>query len=199
MRKFLIPITALTLSAPFAVPSYAAIVSVSWTLRVPTVDQNDGGVPPNYYINDYFVTTDADILRIGDVNVVARLYNDPLGSDTAPPNPTFVTLFPELGADSFITTPGETAVAGNSEQPFDTNSSFFDSSNDGPVTDFNFARLTSPDLSIFEFVVSVAGTTGPEVFQFRLPVNIPEPTAMILLLTAGLSAGGCRSYTRCSA
>lgn len=191
MSKKLISMAAFAAAALLVVPSYAASVSTRFELRQATPPEIADGVPTGSLVIDYFITTDADILRIGDVDVRFPVYNNPLGSDSAPPNPAFVTVFPALGADSFITTPGETAVAGNSDQPFDTNSSFFDSSNDGPVTNFNFARLTSTFPTFFNFVVSVAGSTGPEVFQFAL-FYYPEPTTLALLMTSGLCVLGCR-------
>lgn len=162
----------------FAVNALAATVSTRAEMRETTQAERDGGAPAGM-VSMYFIDTDADILRIGDVQVSVPLFNDPLGSDTAPPNPAFVAVFPQLGADSFITTPGDTAVAGDGG--FDTNTSFFDSSVDGPQTNFKFAQLTSEQPGSFNFVVSVAGDTGPEVFQFSLPVGIPEPTSVALL------------------
>ena len=181
MKRLLATGAAIALVASlFAVDAYAATVSTRWQIRN-TSEAEVGGGDPAGTVTEYFLDSDADILRIGDVNIDVPLFNDALGSNTAPPNPAFVAVFPALGADSFITTPGGTAVAGNDGAPFDTNSSFFDSSNDGPQSNFKFAQLTTSAAGTFNFVVSVAGDTGPEVFQFALPVGIPEPPSVALL------------------
>lgn len=187
MSKKVIPTAAL--AALFAVPSFAASVSVRGESREVTVDEVADGAPAGSLVHNYFMDSDADILRIGDVNVTGTVYNNPRGSDSAPINPPFVAVFPALAADSFVTTPGETAIAGDGG--FNTNSSFFDTSNDGPVSDFNFARLTTQGPHNFQFVVSVAGSAGPEVFAFSVGI-IPEPTALTLLLAAGMCVVGCR-------
>jgi hypothetical protein len=140
-------------------------------------------------IHQFRVTTDADILRVGDVHFInlAGLYNHAFGQDTAPPLPVFVALFPQLAADTWITTPGATAIAGNSANPFGTdNNSWFDTSNDGPVTEFLFARLTVNTMPVgyFRGVVSVAGTEGPEAFPFNFQINVPEPGALALGIVA---------------
>ena len=66
----------------------------------------------------------------------APLYQNDLGSDVAPPNPIAFGLNPAAAADSYITTPGTTGMAGGG---FGTFSSWFDTSNDSAQTDFNFA------------------------------------------------------------
>ena len=94
----------------------------------------------NKTVHEFRVTTSSDILRIGDVVLSNRagLYNNALGADTEPPLEAFVAVFPALGADSWITTPGATALAGAGGTTADNNS-WFDTTNDGPQTNFLFA------------------------------------------------------------
>ena len=88
-------------------------------------------------------------------------------------------MFPSLGADSWITTPGAgTSTAGGDLG--DDNVSWFDTTNDGAVTDFTFARLTTiGPLLTFRGVISVAGASGPELFPFNF--GIPEPSSMVFV------------------
>jgi hypothetical protein len=149
------------------------------------------GVPAGARINSFFVTADADILRVGDVVITAPLYQDPNGFDAEPPNPIFVDLLPALNADSWITTPGVTAIAGGG---FGHDSSaWFDTSNDGPMTHFMFAQLTNTGPGHFGGVISVAGATGPEVFEFSFEL-VPEPatSAMAGFILIGLTLAARR-------
>ena len=73
------------------------------------------------------------------------MYNNPTGTDTEPPLNALVAVFPALGADSWITTPGTTALAGAGGTKADNNS-WFDTTNDGPQTNFLFARITTNGL-----------------------------------------------------
>ena len=155
------------------------------------------GPPAEAKVYEFIVTSDADILRVGDVFIDtggAGLYNNATGSNTAPPNPAFVAVFPSLGADSWITTPGAgTSTAGGDLG--DDNASWFDTTNDGPVTDFTFARLTTTGaLNSFRGVISVAGSGGPEVFPFNITFGIPEPTSLALfgVGVVGLALAGRR-------
>lgn len=185
---------ALTLAAHAA---YAATATIDYgapgiTGRAVTPEESGdaNGPDPAAKVYEFVVTSDADILRVGEVFIEtggAGLYNNPTGSNSAPPNPAFVAVFPSLGADSWITTPGNaTSTAGGDLG--DDNVSWFDTSSDGPVSDFVFARLTTTaDVGTFRGVVSVAGSAGPEVFPFNLSFGIPEPTSMVLL---GIGAMG---------
>lgn len=164
--------------------SQAAMVSITPSSRPASQaevdDPGSGGLAADSIVHEFFVTTDGDILRVGELNIEPPLYNNSTGSDTMPPNPVFVGVFPSLGADSWITTPGDTATAGGGLS--DAGASFFDSTNDGPQNNFLFARLTTApgDSGLFSGVISVAGATGPEVFPFSFQLGIPEPTSMML-------------------
>ena len=75
----------------------------------------------------------------------ARLQRQqPAGSDVEPPHPAFLTVFPNLDLDSWITTPGPTTLAGPS-LPGDGTSIWSDTTDDGPQTNFKFADLTLPN------------------------------------------------------
>jgi hypothetical protein len=152
----------------------------------------------NKIVHEFRVTTSSDILRIGDVFIDPRtglgLYNNATGTDTEPPLDAFVAVFPALGADSWISTPGTTALAGAGGTTADNNS-WFDTTNDGAQTGFLFARITTnplPYVGIFRGVVSVLDDAGnPEVHPFSFTLNAPEPASfglagMGLIALAGL-------------
>ena len=137
-------------------------------------------------IHTFSVTTDADILRVGDIFLegVTGIYQHPLGSQSEPPLPAFVAVFPSLGDDTWINTLGVTAIAGNSTDPFGTpNNSWFDTSNDGPVTQFQFAQITADvgPRGVFRGVISVAGANGTRSVPFSFGINpVPEPGSACL-------------------
>ena len=137
-------------------------------------------------VHEFLVTTDADILSINEVvfEGFTSFYQNPLGSQAEPPLTAFVVLFPALGADTWINTPGVTSIAGDAANPFVTsNNAWFDTSNDGPQNHFMFAQLTTPDdlpLKRFSGRVSLAGATGPEAFEFEFLIGVPEPATMTL-------------------
>jgi hypothetical protein len=155
--------------------------------RVPPADAIGAGVPANTMVHEFNVTTDADILQIDQIKITlgagASLYNVTAGnggSNTTPPTPLFEGLVPQLKGDTWITTPGATSIAGNDVDPFGTqDNSWFDTTADGAVTNFMFARFglvggTSP--TTFTGRVQVAGATGPENFAFSFTMGaIPEP------------------------
>lgn len=195
MRKSILFVVAiLALSAA----RQAAAANVSFmdvVMRPPSAAEIGGGVPADATVNEYRFNSDADILRVGDVviDVKSALYQNGLGSDAEPPNPAFVAVFPALAADSWITTPGDaTAVAGGGF-PND-NSSWFDTTDNGPQNGFLFARLTSTQVGRFRGVVSASGAAGPEVFSFDLPINfIPEPATFAM---AGMGLVGMIAAAR---
>ncbi|MEQ8835850.1 MAG: hypothetical protein RID07_03505 [Lacipirellulaceae bacterium] len=140
------------------------------------------GPPDHYLVRDFYLTSDADILRIDDARVLSYgIFNvaPPLGSDIAPPNPVFFPVFKLLEIDSWITTPGSTAIT--SGRLGDDNVSWFDVTDDGPQNDFHFARLTIGGGlgGAFVGVFRVAGPTGPEEIPFGFHFG-PEPTSLIL-------------------
>ena len=143
------------------------------------------GVPAGALVHDFFVTTDADILSIGQVDIQGvELWNvePPFGSDSSFPAVDFISLIPASLADSVITTPGSTSILGMGF-PGGGTSTWGDLSNDGAVTNFLFARLTTlpGKRGFFNGRVSLAGSTGPEGFPFSFPIGVPEPASVALL------------------
>lgn len=169
MQKNLV---AFALIALLTSTSQAATVEFWSSLSSPSPEAVAAGAPVGGEIFDVFVTTDADILSINQVLIDKDLFNvdSPFGSNTAPAPPEFVALNRALEADSWITTPGATALLGPDLDATDGTSAFGDLSNDGPQTDFHFARLTAINESSLSFSgrVSVAGPSGPEAFPFSL-------------------------------
>lgn len=170
---------------------YAATVTFNYSRRAPTIEEQQSEPTLSAMaVHEFFVTSDADILSVNNVEISGTLYQDPLGTDTGAPIPPFTELIPSLGADSWITTPGNTSTAGGGFS--NPRSSWFDSSNDGAVTHFMFARLTSPNLRSFSGRVSVAGATSVENFEFAAPI-VPEPASMAM---AGMGLIGMIAASR---
>jgi hypothetical protein len=168
----------------------------------PSVDPT--ATPPlNGDVWQFQVTTDGDILSIGNVLIAipagATLYNHPFGdsANANPGNPALIAVFPSLDVDSWITTPGVTTRLG-ADLPGDGITTFGDLTNDGPQSNFIFAQLTVPHGVRFSFfgVVSIASsTTGSEFtrpFAF-VPALEPEPTTFCM---AGLSFIGFIATSR---
>jgi hypothetical protein len=167
--------------------------------RSPSAVQISHGVPADARIHEFLVTTDADILEIERVEILSSepiaLYQVPPswgGTDTEPPTPAFEDLVPELGADSWITTPGATSTLDNSE-PFPVLWQFFDVTNDGPVADFMFARITVSQPAEFRITgrVGVVGAAGLEYFNFEF-FTIPEPASLGALCVSLLGLAALR-------
>lgn len=201
IRFLLAFVVAVSLSMSSNQLSWGATVEFSFELSNPTPEAVAAGVPDGANILDFFVTTDADILSIGEVQICAdEIFNvdPPFGSDSAPPDPLFIDFNRALEADSWITTPGNTSLLGPGLEETDGTTTFGDLTNDGPQNRFNFARLTVTTLFQFGFTgqVTVAGSAGPESFRFRFPTLgnvhpdcVPEPhsLALIVLSVVGLS------------
>jgi hypothetical protein len=150
-------------------------------------------VPAGSFVHQFFVTTDANtaILSIDQLvfNFSDALYQFVGASDTEPPDPFFVTLAPALGADSFLTTPGATAVITPAPgDPAFTNGSSFFTTPPAPVgaqTNFLFAQLTLPALASGTFAgrINIEGppsTLTSHPFSFTITA-IPEASAFLLL------------------
>jgi hypothetical protein len=164
-----------------------------------------GPAPSPGWVHQFFVTTDADILVIDEVRIftfgnepLTNMFNSgpPFASNSDPPNPIFVSLWPALGADSWVTTPGITARAG-ADLPGDGSTAFFDTSNDGPQTNFQFAQITVPEGTLFGFsgritIASTLSSGTPYTVPFYFPIW-PEPSSLTI---AGLASLGLVSLAR---
>jgi hypothetical protein len=132
---------------------------------------------------DFFLTTDGDILSISDVVITlngttngSRLYQNALNGDVEPPSPAFVAVFPALGVDSWISTPGGTSGAGGGFA--NANSAWFDSDNNGPQNNFHFAGLTTSDNGSFAFLINIPSDDGQSVVNFPFDFAIVTPVAL---------------------
>jgi hypothetical protein len=169
------------------------------------------GAPAGGHALRYFVTTDGDILSVNNVQITlhpdAQLFNDPAGDplNANPPNPLLLPFFPALSVDSWITTPGQQTVRLGPDLPGDGTTTFGDTTNDGPVTNFQFAQLTIPMGVLLNFTgqISIVDSSGTNVFSqafsIPLPLNfddhfcIPEPAIPTL---AGFALLGGASLRR---
>jgi hypothetical protein len=148
-------------------------------------------VPAGSFVHQFFVTTDAntDILSVNQLvfNFDMAIYQHDVGVDNEPPNPLVFPAFPSMSADSYITTPGITAVGvpDDGDPPFTNGSIFFDTTNNGQQTNFLFAQLTLPALAsgTFSGRVTVEGpvnTLTDYPFSFTITA-VPEASAFLLL------------------
>lgn len=184
MLRHLIMATCLAISLANGLHA-AEVTFAGPTVRPVTSEEvaDEGGPSPKSRVYDFFLSSDADIVSLasGSTSLVGSqfIYNNAAGSDTAPPNPLFLEVFPALAADSWITTPGTTF---RDTCPFDSCATrlWMDTTDDGPQTNFQFARRTSASPFVFEGVVTVAGPTGPEAFPFAFSI-VPEPSALLVL------------------
>jgi len=155
------------------------------------------GAPLYGNVYQFQITTDADILSIDEVTVVAdSLYNHPTFDPTAI-DPSLllavIALYPSVGADSWINTPGLTTRFGP-DLPGSIHTSFGDLSNDGPQNQFMFAQLTVSTGTAFTFSGRVTiGSTNP-LQTFVAPFNFtyfgftsPEPSSAVMVGVAGVS------------
>jgi hypothetical protein len=193
MRKLTFAIAATAVLAS-AFNASAAVLSVSASSRVPTALElgNDAGLA-GHTIYEFFADTDTDILQVDKVVISeGPLYQNGLGNDFSPPLPAFVAAFPALGADSYITTPGGTAIAGGGFA--DPGASWFDTDNNGPQVGFKFAQLTIPTTNAMEWFqgrIQTKGVEGPIDFRFSLPI-VPEPTTLALASLSMVGLAGLR-------
>jgi hypothetical protein len=189
-----------------AAATQAATVTFNATTRAVHAAESAGGAaagaaPAGGKVFSYFVTTDADILSIGFVNITPiGLYQDPRGSNSGSPQPCLVCdAFSWNGADSYIDTPGNATILGV-DMPGDgtANSAWGDTSDNGPQQNFKFAQLTFPSgaTGVFSGNVTVSGATGPESFNFAFPVDIPEPASFCLATVALLGLVATKRRTR---
>jgi hypothetical protein len=196
MKKIAILASAVAVCLMATAAQAATVTFGGHTTRAVSTAEGTGGAPSGGSVNSYFVTTDADILSIGFVQITApNLYNNALGSNSGPAADAIIAAFPAAGADTYIDTPGATAILGV-DLPGDgtANSAWGDTSDDGPRQNFKFAQITVPQGTggVFRGQLTVAGATGPESFNFELPIPVPEPTSVGLASMGLLALAGLR-------
>ncbi|MEQ8836460.1 MAG: hypothetical protein RID07_06610, partial [Lacipirellulaceae bacterium] len=95
MKACSLPVVAFALLASTAKVNAAEVTFHPLRVRPVTdfeISETDGPSADNF-VFDFSLTSDADILRIGDVFLDlagSPLYNHPLGSNTSPPQPCLV-------------------------------------------------------------------------------------------------------------
>lgn len=187
MKSGIATLASVTILA--TVPVHASVITTVTTREVTSLESDDGA-PVGGTVYEFFLTSTSDILSINDVVISltgGTIYQSGLGSDVEAPNPVFVAAFPSLGADSFFTTPGSTALLGDgftaTTLGVPQSATFGDTSNDGAQSNFKFGQFTvSADaVGAFSFDVAFAGLDGPEEVSVSGVIPIPEPSSLALL------------------
>lgn len=151
---------------------------------------------------DLTVTTTSDVLlfdaeftQTAGVNVPGGWYNQTANPSDTGPQEGFFGFVPALRFDTWVTTPGMTAAAGSNtlDGPAGMNKvTHNDSTDEGPQTDFVFARVSLiPDAegnasATLSGTLQTSATPTPvfDTFEYTMTIGVPEPSSMGLLLTA---------------
>jgi hypothetical protein len=185
MRIFPVTVAIAAILALAASGSQAAMVSLSRLTRPVTLEEIAGGAPLGGYVHDFFLSSDSDLLSVGFVDIDVPLYQNALGSDDRAPHAALSAISPAVTADSYITTPGNSTVMMGGGFTGGTDKMWGDLSNDGPQSNFHFARLTVGQTGSFAGKVAVEGGAGPVYLPFNfllagtaddLPRLASEPT-----------------------
>ncbi len=167
-RKLLI---AAALLLAYQLSATAASLTIQRQTRMAIEGEIDAGAPAGSLVHEFFITSDTDLLCIGNMEISIPLYQHRLGRDDSAPESDVLELNPAAAADSYITMPGETLVLGGgfSGGPGGT---WFDLSNDGPQFNFKFAQLTTTEAGRFAgevFVLTNNSNNEMVPFSFDLP------------------------------
>jgi hypothetical protein len=211
MLKKILTASIAVVFATVAANSFADVVTFSSMSRAVAAGEvgsaaGGGAAPADGKVNMFFVTTDTDILSVGNVKITlpngVTLYNNTFGDggNAEPGNSALIPTFPSLGVDSWVTTPGTTSRLG-ADLPGDGTTTFGDLTNDGPQSNFKFAQLTMGALpqgqkGTFTGVVSIASTVTPGSsvdVPFNFTIGVPEPATLGL---AGMSIVGLLAASR---
>jgi hypothetical protein len=158
----------------FTAPDFKGQVSIEITRRSYPVSAGRKSFGASaQYIHEFFVTADTDLISVGKVEIEGSVYQHREGSDRKPPNARVLDIWPGASADSFITTPGTTQVLGQGfyGSSKETEIVWYDESDDGPLKEFLFARLTVDQTGSFAGTINVRGPKGcvSLPFKFTLP------------------------------
>lgn len=135
----------------------AASVSISRSVRSVTQEEIADGAPAGGFVHDFFLTSATDMLSFSTVMVNTPLFSHELGSHTQAPPPELEVMSESISAHSFITSTGDTGIAGADSSLESGLRSYFDTANLGASDQFHFARLTVSEAGSFAGRVSVRG------------------------------------------
>jgi hypothetical protein len=158
----------------FTSPAFGGKVSIEITRRIRPVSASRKvfGAPAQH-VHEFFVTTDTDLISVGNVEIEGNVYQHREGSDRKPPNARVLSIWPDASTDSFITTPGITRILGEGFYGHSNEAeiAWYDESDDGPLKDYLFAQLTVSQTGSFAGTINVRGPEGPVTlpFSFALP------------------------------
>ena len=125
-------------------------------------------------VYDLFTTTPSDILSVAFSQLSGDFYHSRLGNDIQHPHPRVVAADPAATADTFFTTPGDTLVVGNGFTLESGQETLWgDLTDDGPVSNFQFGRVTVPNDTAAQIdgSFSIRGENGPERYPFLFSVD----------------------------
>jgi hypothetical protein len=186
----------------FAARVNAATVTTSVQVEAPGAAAVGDGAPDGGQVHKLFLTSDADIISINQVQVTlnggATLFQvgAPFGSDIEPPDPAFIAIKPSLAADTWLSTPGATSFLGTG-LPGDGTGTWGDLTDNGAQTNYQWGQITIPAGATGTFTgrISLAGATGPEPVPFTINLGavIPEPGSIAL---AGMGLVGLLGAAR---
>jgi hypothetical protein len=165
-------------TAGIAATATAASVSLYRSVREVTAEEIAAGAPLGGFVNDFYIDADSDLLSFSNIQVDAPLYQNSFGRDDAQPDASLSGLSSAVTADSYITTPGPTLTLGGGFTG--TGDRLWgDLTNDGPQSNFHFARLTTSQPGAFSGRVALRGYSEPVYvpFSFDLPAS---PAGMAL-------------------
>jgi hypothetical protein len=177
---------ASTYASSFPLSDIFSAISITRQSRLVTPQEIAGGAPAGAVVNDFRLTTDADVLCVCNVDINSSLYQHALGKDDGAWPQELIDTQPAVGADSFIQAPGSTVVLGGGISG-GKDSLWGDLSNDGPQTDFLFSRLTTTETGTFTGAISLR-TTATSDGYIMVPFTMSLPGTADDLLALGATA-----------
>jgi hypothetical protein len=204
-------------------PSNTVFVELSRRSRA-TFDSEKHSGAPNGYVHEFFVTSSSDLISVANVEIDTSVYQREKGHGKLL-IPDISASYAALSADSFITTPGASQDSDDSFLGHNPAESIWsDETDDVPLKEFLFARLTVSETGSFAGEINVRGPAGAVSlpFEFVLPgvegdlellekeqtyrlslafdelaAGVPEPHGLALVgLAAAVVAVGARRERR---